>query len=302
VLKFAAGILTGSGALLSEAAHSAGGTSTEFLLLTALRRSDRAPDRKHPFGYGKERYFWSLLAAMAIFISGALFSFFEGVHTILTQPSQQHAWVNYVVLLGAAVLESISFRQAVNQARSGAARRRMSLFAHIQNTDDPTVKSVVLEDSAALVGLVLAAVGVALHQLTGSATYDGLASIAIGCLLVSAAVALAQNCRPLLVGQQADAELIQAIEASLERQPEVLDVVDLLTMMVGADNVLLCARVDFADPVSSADLERACVRIDDDLRAEFPVLKEIFLEPVPREDDSVRARVLERYGTVIADH
>jgi cation diffusion facilitator family transporter len=301
VLKLAAGLVTGSGALLSEAAHSFGDTSTELFLLTALRRSDRAADRQHPFGYGKERYFWSLLAAMAIFVSGALFSFNEGVRTILDQPSLTKPWVNYAVLGLAAVLEGTSLRQGLRQARSGARRRRRSLASHVHNPDDPTVKSVVVEDSAALIGLALAGAGVGLHELTGSATYDGAASIAIGLLLLAASIALAQTCKGLLIGQQADAPFVREIESVLEGEPEVLDVVDLLTMRMGVQSILLCARVDFDDAVTSAQVEEACVRIENDLREEFPVLGEIFIEPVPRSDAQVRERVLNRYGMVFAD-
>ncbi len=301
VLKLAAGLVTGSGALLSEAAHSFGDTSTELFLLTALRRSDRAPDRQHPFGYGKERYFWSLLAAMAIFVSGALFSFDQGVRTILDQPGLTKPWVNYAVLLLAAVLEGASLRQGLRQAQSGARRRRRSLASHVHDPDDPTVKSVVVEDSAALIGLALAGAGVALHQMTGSATYDGAASIAIGVLLLVASIALAQTCKALLIGQQADGAFVRRIESVLESEPEVLDVVDLLTMRMGVHSILLCARVDFDDAVSSAQVEEACVRIENDLRDRFPVLGEIFIEPVPRSDAQVRQRVLNRYGMVFAD-
>jgi cation diffusion facilitator family transporter len=301
VLKLVAGLVTGSGALLSESAHSAGDTVTELLLLTALRRSDRAPDRRHPFGYGKERYFWSLLAAMAIFISGAMFSVYQGIHTILVAPQQSRPWVNYLVLVAAAGLEGASLRQGMRQARAGAARRERSVSAHVRDPDDPTVKSVVVEDAAALIGLALAAAGVSLHELTGSATYDGAASIAIGVLLVGASFALAQTCKSLLVGQQADPSMLQAIEASLESQAEVADVVDLLTMRLGVGVVLLCVKLDFVDSVSVAELERACVRIESDLREEFAELAEIFLVPVPRSDPATRARVLKRYGVVIAD-
>ncbi|MCW2522563.1 MAG: Cation diffusion facilitator family transporter [Frankiales bacterium] len=301
VLKLIAGLLSGSGALLSEAAHSFGDTSTELFLLTALRRAGRDADRQHPFGYGKERYFWSLLAAMAIFISGAVFSVYEGVHTIVSDPDQRMAWLNYLVLAIAAGLEGTSLRQGLRQARGAARRSRRTLADYVRNPEDPTVKSVVLEDSVALIGLALAAAGVALQQLTGLAVYDGLASIAIGLLLVLASAALAQTCRSLLVGQQADPRLMRAIEARLEEQPEVDDVVDMLTMVVGTGSVLLCARVDFIDTFSAADLERACVRIDESLRAEFSALGEIFLEPVPRLDPGTRDRVLRRYGNLLTD-
>jgi Co/Zn/Cd efflux system component len=180
VMKLVAGVVTGSGALLSEAAHSFGDTSTEGFLITALRRSDQPADGRHPFGYGKERYFWSLLAAVAIFVSGAVFSIYEGIHTIIEQPDQKLAWLNYAVLGAAAGLEGASLYKGVSQARGEARRQRRTLRNFLRDPDDPTVKSVVLEDSAALIGLALAAAGVGLHQLTGSAVYDGAASIAIG--------------------------------------------------------------------------------------------------------------------------
>jgi cation diffusion facilitator family transporter len=302
LLKLAAGLITGSGALLSEAAHSAGDSSTELLLLTALHRSQRPADRVHPFGYGKERYFWSLLAAVTILISGAAFSIFQGLHTILGgSEDSDRLWINYPVLAIAFVLEGFSFRQAVGQVRGAAARGRRSVRSYVQDPDDPTVKSVVLEDSAALIGLLLAGAGVGLHQLTGSAFWDGAASLAIGALLVVAAFALAQTCKGLLIGKQADLRLVRLIAARLEQQPEIVDVVDVLTMMTGVNRILLCTRVDFEADFSATDLERACMRIDNELRAEFPSLDEIFIQPVPRSDAGLRSRVLTRYGRVLAD-
>ena len=303
MLKLIAGLLTGSGALLSEAAHSAGDSSTELLLLTALRRSDRPADREHPFGYGKERYFWSLLAAVTILISGAAFSIFQGLHTVLSSHSEDlgKLWINYPVLAIAFVLEAISFRQAVGQARDAAARGNRSFMPYVRDPDDPTVKSVVLEDTAALIGLLLAGAGVGLHQLTGNKNYDGAASLAIGVLLVVAAYELAQTAKGLLIGKQADLRMVRAIAAWLERQDEVLDVVDVLTMMTGVNRILLCARIDFIDSVGTAELEAACIRFDHELRAEFDSLDEIFLQPVPRSDAGLRDRVLSRYGRVLAD-
>jgi cation diffusion facilitator family transporter len=302
ILKLAAGLITGSGALLSEAAHSAGDSSTELLLLTALRRSDRPADRVHPFGYGKERYFWSLLAAVTILVSGAAFSIYQGLSTILGDHAEsERLWINYPVLGLAAILEAISFRQAIGQAKGAAARGRRSLASYVRDPEDPTVKSVVLEDAAALIGLALAGIGVALHQLTGDAVYDGAASLAIGVLLVLAAFALAHSCKGLLIGKQADIRMLQAISKRLEAEPEIVDVVDVLTMMTGVHRILLCLRVDLVDTYTAAEIERACVRIDTDLRAEFPSLDEIFIQPVPRSDARLRHRVLSRYGRVLAE-
>ena len=263
VLKLIAGLLTGSGALLSEAAHSAGDSTTEVLLLVAQRRSDRPADGRHPFGYGKERYFWSLLAAGAIFVSGAAFSVYQGLHTILGPPeTSTDIWINYVVLALAAVLEGTSFLQAIRQVRSQAARRHSSLRIAVTETDDPTVNSVAMEDSTALVGIVVAATGVALHQLTGDSVYDGIASLVIGGLLLLVAFVLARTCGDLLIGKQADVQLLQRIEKFLEDESEIVDVVDVLSMQTGTGRVLLCVRADFVDDFSAGDLEQACMRID----------------------------------------
>jgi cation diffusion facilitator family transporter len=301
VLKLIAGLLSGSAALLSEAAHSAGDTSTELLLLTALHRSERPADPTHPFGYGKERFFWSLLAAVAILVSGAAFSVYEGLRTIITGgESSRMLWINYPVLALAFLFEAVSLRKAVRETRGEARQRRRSVRAVVREPHDPTVRSVLLEDSAAVIGVIVAALGVGLHQLTGSALWDGAASLVIGALLVMAAVLLAHACKALLIGKQADPRLMRNIESMLEQQDEVDDVVDLLTMMTGADRVLLCTRVDFADGFTTSEVEQACVRIDQTLRARFPELDEIFIQPAPKWDQRVRARVRRRYGHDLA--
>jgi cation diffusion facilitator family transporter len=302
ILKLVAGLISGSSALLSEAAHSAGDSTTEVLLLVAQRRSRKPADSSHPFGYGKERYFWSMLAAVAIFVSGAGFSFYEGLGTIFGgAESGEYLWINYPVLALAALLEGISLRQAAGQMRKETARTRRTLGAYLRTPRDPTVNSVLLEDSAAIIGLGIAAIGVALHQLTGSAVWDGAASVAIGVLLLCVTFVLARACEGLLIGRQADRRLIEAIVEFLESQGEVDDVVDVLTMLAGTDNILLCTRVDFVDSVSAADLEKACIRLDGQLHERFPMLGEVFIQPASSADRALRHRVEERYGHAMAD-
>lgn len=297
VLKLVAGLLTGSAAMLAEAAHSVADTATEVLLLTALRRSEKPADRRHPFGYGQERFFWALIAAVSIFVSGAVFAIYEGISTMVEGGEEQTLlWVAYAVLGASFVLEGISWTQAVRQVRSEAADHHQSVPTFLRSTDDPTVKTVFFEDSAALIGLVLAFAGVGLHQLTGSGFFDGLASLVIGLLLSVVAFLLGRTNKALLIGRQADPRLVLAVRDQLAARPEIEQVVDLLTMMLGTDKVLVCARLDFDDALGAADLERACVAIDAELRRRFPDLDEIFLEPVPRTDPGMRARVLERYG------
>ncbi|MGO1050829.1 cation diffusion facilitator family transporter [Crossiella sp. CA198] len=297
IMKAVAGVLTGSAALLAEAGHSVADTFTEGLLLTALRRSGKPADARHPFGYGKERFFWSLMAAVAIFASGAVFAVVEGVHTLLSGDDEQtRPWVAYLVLGLAFVLESVSFIQASRQVRREAKAEGRGLTAYLRHSDDPTVKTVFFEDTAALIGLLLAFLGVLLHQLTGSAVWDAVASLAIGVLLAGVAYLLGRTNLGLLIGRQADPVLVRAAYRRIEAQPEVEVVVDILSMVTGTDRVLLCARLDFDDSLGAADLERACVRISAELHAEFAELDEVFLEPVPRADPELRARVLARYG------
>lgn len=299
-MKMVAGLLTGSAAMLAEAAHSVADSTTEGLLLAALRHSERPADRRHPFGYGKVRFFWSLIAAVSIFVTGALFSVYEGVGTIVGGGEEQTlAWVAFLVLALSFVMEATSWIRAARQIRRERDAESRSLIEYLRNTDDPTVKTVFFEDTAALVGLLIAFAGVGLHLLTGSALWDGLASLLIGVLLGVVAYLLGRTNMRLLIGQQADRRLVRAIYAHLTAKPEVDQVVDLLTMLTGTDKVLLCARVDFANSLSTDELEHACVRIDGELRREFTDLDEIFLEPVPRTDPSLRERVVNRYGAVL---
>jgi cation diffusion facilitator family transporter len=302
ILKLIAGLITGSSALLSEAAHSAGDSTTEVLLLVAQRRSRKRADRSHPFGYGKERFFWSLLAAVVIFVSGSAFAFYQGAQAIFGGgEGGKDLWINYPVLGLAAILEGISLRQAAGQMRKETRRTHRSLRGYLLNPRDPTVNSVLLEDSAAIVGIVLAAAGVGLHQLTGDAVWDGAASLAIGVLLLCVSLLLARACEALLVGRQADPRLLHQVVRFLEAREEVLDVVDLLTMVVGVDRVLLCTRVDFIDDLTAADLEDACMRLDEQLRQEFEELSEVFVQPASRRDQALRRRVESRYGRALAD-
>ena len=302
VLKLVAGIFTGSAAMYAEAAHSVADTATEVLLLTALKRSDRKADREHPFGYGKERFFWALIAAVSIFVSGAVFAAYEGISVMLGGGEEQTlVWVAYAVLGGSFLLEGTSWLQAVRQLRKEARKDDLPPLQWLRQTDDPTIKTVFFEDSAALIGLLIAFAGVGLHQLTGSAFWDGLASLLIAVLLSGVAYILGGTNKGLLIGRQADRRTVFAMRDVLAGRAEVEQVVDLLTMMIGTDAVLVCARLDFDDNLDAASLERACADIETDLHGRFPDLFEIFIEPVPRTDNAIRERVLERYGQAGVD-
>ncbi|WP_432493661.1 cation diffusion facilitator family transporter [Kineococcus gypseus] len=301
VAKGVAAVVTGSAAMAAETAHSVADTVNEVFLLTALRTSARPADREHPLGYGRARYFWALVAAGSIFVTGALYSAFEGVEALTSESHElESPLVSYVVLAVAFVLEGSSLLKGLKQTRGEARANRQSFRRFLRTSDDPTATTVVFEDSAALIGLLLAAAGTALHQVTGSGVYDGIASLCIALLLALIAVRLGRTNMRLLTGVQADPRLVRAVLVQLGDEPEVEAVVDLLTVQLGTDQVLVCARLDLVDELSSTEVERAAVRIGRSVRERFPDVAEVFLEPVPRDDAEVRERVRVRYGEDLA--
>jgi cation diffusion facilitator family transporter len=302
VAKGVAAVVSGSAAMAAETAHSVVDTANEGVLLVALHKSAKAPDRHRPFGYGPERFFWSFIAAVSIFVSGAVFAAMEGVRTLLSDEQESAGAVLSSIVLGISfVLEGISWVRATQQIRADAKEHQLPLREFLRTTDDPTAKTVFYEDSAALIGLVLAFAGVWLHEITGSAVYDGVASLLIAALLAGIAYLLARTNRDLLVGSQADPRLVRAIAAWLGARPEVDAVVDLMTQRIGTDRVLVCARLDFVDGLSAEEIERSALMMDRALREQFSDVAEVFLEPVPRHDERLRAEVRSRYGDRIAN-
>jgi cation diffusion facilitator family transporter len=279
VAKTVAGLLSGSSAMLSEAAHSYADTITEVLLFVALRRGDKPPDENHPFGYGKATYFWALLAALFTFVAGAGYSILHGVDTIRHGEELTDFTMSYVVLAVAFVLEAVSFARALRQVRASSRRWRVSMRRYLQLTPDTTVKAVALEDMAALIGIAIAALGLALAQVTGSAKWDGLASVAIGLLLLIVAVTLARHNASLLVGEAVPPRLQQAIHDELAGVPEVERVLTLLTMYLGPSSLLVAAKVDFQDDVTSDAVESAADEAERRLRERFPSIRFVFLDP-----------------------
>ncbi|MEV4259050.1 cation diffusion facilitator family transporter [Spirillospora sp. NPDC049652] len=300
IAKIIAAAVTGSASMAAEAAHSVADTFNEVLLIVGLRRSERPADRAHPLGYGKERYIWTLLVAVAIFGMGGLFAFYQGYETLSGHPQEADPLAGYLVLGVSLVLEAISWRQAFRQVRQDARDARQDMTDYIRGTDDPTSVSVLLEDSAALIGLVIAFAGIGLHQLTGSSAWDGIGSILIGALLTAVALILGRINLNLLVGNQADPRLVEDVRSRLGAAPEVEWVVDIVTLTFGANQVLVCARLDFSDALGAADIERACVRMSHELRQAHEQINEVFLEPVPRDDPELRRRVIARYGHALS--
>ncbi|HYA50347.1 MAG TPA: cation diffusion facilitator family transporter, partial [Streptosporangiaceae bacterium] len=278
VIKLAAGLLSGSSAMLAEAAHSAADTLNQAFLLTSVHRGQRPADPGHPFGYGQERYFWSLLAAFGIFVAGAGFSIFEGILALGREESGDPL-IAYVVLAAAGVAEGISFIRAYSQMRGEARRDRTGLVEHVQRSPDTTVKAALFEDTAAMIGLVLAAAGLALRQLTGSGVWDAAASMAIGALLIVVAVKLGLDSRDLLIGRAANPEEQQIIRQEIEQTPGVDALVELLTMHLGPDHLLVAARVDFSGDITGDDAEDLASKIDQRLAERLSVTPHVFIDP-----------------------
>jgi len=251
--------------------------------LTSIKRSSRPPDEEHPFGYGQERYFWSLLAAFGIFMLGAGFSVFEGILALTTSQQEGSPLIAYIVLLLAGTAETISFIRAYRQMRTEAKQEQTDLMEHVKTSPDTTVKAALFEDSAAVVGLAVAAIGIALRQLTGSNVYDGAASIAIGILLVVVAVRLGLDNKDLLIGRSADKRDLAAIREVIESSHGVDDLRDLLTMHLGPENLIVAARVSLAGNLSSDDAEDLADRIEIRLSERVPEVSQVFIDPTPRE-------------------
>jgi cation diffusion facilitator family transporter len=279
VAKLVAGFLTGSAAMLAEGAHSVADTVNQLFLLTALSRSKKPADVQHPFGYGMERYFWSLLAAVGIFVLGAGYSIYEGIHSLLHPEPVKAVLVAYGVLGLSFLFEGTSWLKAVIQLRREAGERGVGVFQHVFTTPDPTVKTVAFEDTAALVGILLAAGGITLHTLSGSGIWDGIASILIGILLVGVAISLGSSSKRNLIGEAMPETVRTGITKVINESVGVDVVVELLTMRLGPDDVLVAARVDVDDAATGGDLERVADDVERRIRVAYPEVRHVFLDP-----------------------
>ena len=279
IAKLVAGVFTGSAALLAEAAHSIADTVDQLALLFSLRMGRRPPDDEHQFGHGMERFFWAFIAAVWIFLAGAVFSIGQGVLALRSPDSSGSTAIGLAVLAVALVAEGTSLLRAVRQVRSGASGSRDSLGRYIRELRDPAPRIVLLEDGAAVIGVILAAAGLIARELTGNEAYDAAASIAIGMLLIGVAIAVGSHARDLLLGESARPEVREAIQAAALRHPAVEAVPALLTMHIGPDDLLVAANIELRDELTVTDAERVADEIAADLRAAEPSVHHVFLQP-----------------------
>ncbi|MGN6702497.1 MAG: cation diffusion facilitator family transporter [Burkholderiaceae bacterium] len=277
--KFAAAAFSGSSAMLSEAVHSTVDTGNELLLLVGMKRSSRPADAGHPFGYGKELYFWSLMVAVLILGLGGGISAYEGVMHVLHPPPLEDPTWNYIVLAAAAVFEGASFSYALYAVLQSKGDRSLLRALHVSK--DPGTYTVVAEDAAALLGLAIAALGVYLSHRLQIPALDGAASIAIGVLLAAVATLLIYESRGLLIGEGVDREMAAAIREMTQEDQAVVSAACPLTMYFGPDNILLTLDVQFRKGISGADLAAAVDRIENRIRSRYHAVRRIYIEANP---------------------
>ena len=277
VSKFAAAAFTGSSAMLTEGVHSVVDSANQLLLLWGRRAAKRPPDRLHPFGYGRELYFWSFVVAVLVFALGAGVSVYEGiVHLRHPEPAVSPV-VAYAVLLIAFLLEGGSILSAFKEFRE--AKGQLGWFQAVKRSKDPPAFIVLLENGAAMFGIVVAAVGLALSQATGNPRFDGAASIIIGAILGFTAWVLAVESKQLLIGEAADLETIDGLRGIIAGRPGITGVGDVLTVHSSPDQVTAMVAVDFDDALSARQVEDIVAAIERDSRERWPLVKRLYIRP-----------------------
>jgi cation diffusion facilitator family transporter len=281
--KGTAAALTGSPALLAETLHTIADAGNEVFLWVALRRSRRAPDATHPLGYGPERYYWALLAAVGMFVVGGTLSVWEGVHALIDPPPLDAFWVGVLVLVIALLLDSVSRAVAYRQLRRQAAERGVAVRLFLRETPDPTVVTVYLEDSIDILGAALALIALVLHRATGSAVPDALATIVIGLMLGYVALKLTSRNRQLLSNQSIPDRYMVQLRDRLSAPPGIEDVAQLDAVYLGPGEVLVAADVRMNPDLSGDDVAAVLAGIRADAARDLPVISRLYLTPVPAD-------------------
>ena len=276
ITKFGASFYTGSSAMLSEAVHSVVDTGNQWLLLYGIRQSQKPADDLHPFGHGRELYFWTFVVAIMIFAVGAGISFYEGYSKLLNPHPVSNPIVNYAVLLFAMIFEGIAWTMAFREFKKTKGDR--GWIDAIRQSKDPTLFTVLFEDTAAALGLIVAFVGIYLGIALGIPELDAVASLVIGAILALVAALLAYESKGLLIGERAGREVVAGIRAIIEGQSGVLQVNELLTLHLAPDDVLVNVSLDFGDQLSSVDVEAAVSSLEADIKLAFPEVRRIFIE------------------------
>ena len=287
IAKFIAFLITGSASMLAESVHSVADTSNELLLLLGHGRSRRARTELHPFGFGRERYFYAFVVAVLLFTVGAVFSIYDGVHKILAPEQVRRPEVAFAVLFVSAVLESFSLRTAIRESNRERGERSWQSFVHA--TKAPELPVVLLEDLAALLGLWFAFLGVLLSVVTGNGVWDGVGSVAIGVLLGCAAFVVGYETKSLLLGESASADMSASIVRALEEGPDGFPVIHMRTSHVGPESLLVAAKIAVPGSLTAAVLAARIDAAEQRVREAVPIADTIYLEPdiyTPAREDA----------------
>lgn len=281
VAKFIGAFVTSSAAMLSEAVHSVVDTLNEILLLYGLKKSQQPPDEEHPFGYGRELYFWSFIVALLVFALGAVVSIYQGVHHIFEPEPISSPFINYVILVVAFLCEGFSWLTALKGFRK--YKGNMGYFEAFRKSKDPTTFTVLFEDSAALVGLVIAFLGVFLSHYFHAPTLDGIASILIGCILAIVAFLMARETKGLLMGESADPALPKHILELVQQDHAVLYANGVLTQQMGAHQVIASLSLEFKDNLTSDEIEACVNRLETRVKHLHPEIVGLFIKPQTKQ-------------------
>jgi cation diffusion facilitator family transporter len=301
VAKFVGFLLTSSASMLAESVHSVADSGNQVLLLLGHRRSRRAPTAEHPFGYGRERYFWAFVVALILFSLGGMFAIYEGVSKIRHPHEIESASIAIGILLVAIALESASLRTAIVEARK-AREAGMSWWGFIHRSKQPELPVVLLEDLGALIGLFFAVVAVSASVITDDPLWDAIGTISIGVLLVVIAIVLAIEMKGLLIGEAASLTDQQRIAAAIEIEPSVARLIHMRTQHIGPDELLVGAKVELVHGMSVDDAAEAVNRIENSVRRAVPTARIMYIEPdmfrtsLPSDDAEPLAA-----GTVLTD-
>jgi cation diffusion facilitator family transporter len=285
IAKFVAFLLTGASSMLAESIHSVADSGNQLLLLLGGRTSKRRATRDHPFGFGRDRYLYGFLVAVVLFSVGGLFAIYEGVHKIRESGEVESQTVAIVVLLIAIALEAFSLRTAVKETNA-VRKSGESYWAFIRHARAPELPVVLLEDTAAITGLLLALVGVSLSAVTGNSVYDGLGTIAIGLLLVAVAVVLGMETKSLLIGEAATPDAQRRIIDALTAGDGVESVIHMRTQHLGPEELLVAAKIAVRHDETAAAVARAIDEAEVRVRAAVPIARVIYLEPDIRRNDA----------------
>lgn len=300
ILKLAAALITGSTGMMAEALHSIADTTNQVFLLLGLRFYKRPASKKHPFGYGKERFFWSFIAAIFIFGVGATYAIYEGIIKLRHPHAPEHLEWAYWVLAISFILEAGSIALAIYQEVKEAHHEGLTFFAYLSESKDPTAKTVIFEDSAALLGIIIAGVGLYLtehHSGPGDGAYwDGLASILIGLVLSVVAFVLARTTRGLLLGEAANPKSVKAIVQAIESHPNVVKVIELLTMHLAPKQILINAHINLRDDLMTGDIVKTVEEVEELIKRAEPKVEMIFLETARQSESSEQECLTEHLG------